>query len=383
MRIKNILITVGLSSFIISGLSYIFCILLKGWWVSKLYLAAAYYLICLLCLYFSIIGISFIVPRIFNVAIYCVQKSFGFFSLFLVFTAIYLASKSAENMFEELYQKFSQFVEIPRGLDPSSTIEPIVQGHQPLYVPAIEDISEDAIIIIHGAQQSPRRMSNIYSSPAIKKMDRYLPLLLFHRRSTELMDKIDYHQMSRQLLEDVLFVSKQHNGNVFCFGHSLAGSLLCYLSLRGELPENVKLILYAPAIQTEIGYLKYSLAWFTSYFNKYVIHPEIFSKRVFKFGYNFAEFLTSKKLLLVLFRSSRVLKQMLSSNEMQNDFVCIISENDKRTPSAPVISLLKNQKRLKDIILLNQGGHSPHLDDQHSAIICEALLKAIRTLKNK
>lgn len=355
--------------------------------IIKIYFSLLCYMLLLLSCCAALILLFFVVPKIYRFFVKLAHRRPGTFSLMLAFLSVYIASKAAESMCETLYHKFAAPLEsIPRGLNPSSINELVVRGNHPLCIPG-EDSGEldDAMIIVHGAQQSPRRMRKIYSYPPFsKRFDLYVPLLLYHRRTLEMMNEINYHEMSRQLLEDIQHVAKNTKGNIYCIGHSMGAGLLCYLSLRGELPARTKLVLYAPAIQTQIGPIMEVIAWMTSFFNKYRVLPDVFGTRGFKSGHNFPEFITTQKLITVLCNSSKILTKMLCEKQMQNEFVCILCKKDPRILSLKVAELLKTQNRLTGMIWL-KALHSPHLDVEGDGArnICKAIETAIEALDKK
>lgn len=302
-------------------------------------------------------------------------------SIVLVISFFVISSKIAEKTCEELWSKFVTLTEIPRGFDPSSKRERVIQGNAPITIPSGNESTTEAIIIIHGAMQSPRRMAKIYNCEKFQQWDCYLPLLMYHRRDLHVMNKINYYEMAQQLLQDILYVAKQYN-KVYCIGHSLGANLLCYLSLQKKLPDKVKLILYAPAIQTTITGLDYILSTHSTLLNKYIVSPGFFNKKALKAGNHFAEHVTPKRIICLIYESTEMLRKMFEAGqEISNDFVSIIILDDARVPAKRVIKLLSKQKHAIKNVMLNGLGHSPHLYDKTDDIICTEVLKAIQLLK--
>ncbi len=153
-----------------------------------------------------------------------------------------LLDSQAEHAVEQLYVRDQQGV---------------IEGLQPI---VLANRSKRALVLLHGFLDSPAVYSDIVDN--IKNrlhVDIYVPLLPFHARNLEAASQFDNQEIINYVKQYINDLSKKYQ-TLTIVGLSYGGLILVDLIRTNELPKNVNLILYAPAVfittNTLVGRLK-------------------------------------------------------------------------------------------------------------------------------
>lgn len=327
-----------------------------------LFLCILSFSLCLLA-GISMVGYNFLRQRnmIYLASLHIILFSF---LLFLV------ADKIQENIIANLYESTLYLEWANVGLDPSSNKEMIAHGEIPKYSPMREDRpTDEAIVIVHGAAGGPREMRRMHEYYKKKgDMDIYLPILKYHRRSLKTMSKVNYMEMIGQFKKDIEYVSSRHQ-KVYLILHSLSSDLGVYLSLKGALPENVYLLLYAPAISNNISWFMRSVCEYTQYINKYVIVPPDYSIIMSGQRFFIIHYVVPRNMAILLYDASiEITKMIKNGGKLHNKFAVLLLKGDSKIPYKEVQQLISNDSNAIECKVLDGLGHAPHhfpvTDDQ-------------------
>jgi esterase/lipase len=108
--------------------------------------------------------------------------------------------------------------------------------------------NENAVIIIHGFMDSPWDFTDLIDT--LQKdvtVDIYAPLLPFHGKNLETASAFNPSEIKNSLENYLKTIASKYK-SVTALGHSFGGTILINLAASNKLPQNIHLILYAPAI---------------------------------------------------------------------------------------------------------------------------------------
>jgi len=131
---------------------------------------------------------------------------------------------------------------------------------------------DQAVVLIHGFLDSPEVYDEYMTRlKRLDQLDVYVPLLPFHGRDLQAAAHFSNTVISDFLADYIDKIAAAHK-TVTVVGHSYGGAQLIFLDQEGRLPENVRIVLYAPAAyiisNTTLGKLKvYAYSLFRNYCN--------------------------------------------------------------------------------------------------------------------
>lgn len=152
------------------------------------------------------------------------------FSIFLFWLSGTLLDGEAKRVVNQLY---------PRNEDHILTkMQPVayVNGHS------------KALVLIHGFQSSPAVWAELIQDINPKlHADIYAPLLPFHGNNLETLSQLDMSVLEKQLKQSISELAKKYQ-SLTVVGFSLSGAVISELLRKNELPKNVQIVLYNPAL---------------------------------------------------------------------------------------------------------------------------------------
>jgi esterase/lipase len=160
-----------------------------------------------------------------------------FFVLFFVLFALVFLCLSGKMLDKEAERVVSQLY--PRDKNG------IVEGLQPI---TKTQGYPNALILFHVFQSNPTAWSDlIHDIEGRVHADIYAPLLPFHGKNLETLVDLDTDVLKKYILSTIKILSQKYK-SVTVVGFSLSGALLADLAAHKDLPKNVNIILYNPAI---------------------------------------------------------------------------------------------------------------------------------------
>ena len=242
-----------------------------------------------------------------------------------------------------------------------------------------------AVVLIHGFLESSEAYDDYLKKlKDLDQLDVYVPLLPFHARDLQTAADFSTQKISDFLADYIAKVASTHK-MVTLVGVSFGGAQLMILDKEGRLPDNTKLVLYAPAVyilsNTPVGKLEvYAYSLFRNYCNYRLLgcgYP------AFGSGDDAArDFLIHEKNLR--YTVMPAVKQLFAQDdhirdhlaEINHPFQLIIAKDDNRV-SYPIQNKICQQNSFCTSLIYESGKHvihaGRHKDDMLKKIVEIAL----------
>ena len=273
-----------------------------------------------------------------------------------------------KNQIGYLYLRLNNFSLYHIGFANTSPKRYLLKNHQPFVwinktkvkVSCEEDYtrsSTNCIYLLHGASGTPRSVDSIFNHlVSYNKYDIYVGLLGKHATHPFQLNSCTPDLILNKCLEDIQVLL--HNGydKVYLIGHSSAALAMLALSLDDKLiPNNrIQMILICPYVCSLIRYP--SIDWLG---DLGILFPKLYPIPIkAMMCYIHEPWLSIKPPAFIhcLYQlSNRVTNRLIMRSRIQNEYYCILSDNDCHIPCELAMTLFdKNRVRV-----INDAFHEP------------------------
>jgi esterase/lipase len=226
----------------------------------------------------------------------------------------------------------------------------------------------NALILFHGFLDSPHVFQEVIEQfEKTKKFDIYAPLLPYHARDLETAASLRNKDVVDEVQQRILQLAKLYPC-VTVVGHSYSGDILLQLAYEKKLPQNIYIVLYAPALyitsNTPTNHIRNHIYGLWRNYCNY----EMFGCEV---SPNSGDELSQLKLYSEKNLKYRVVsavhelfkldnKQRKHLKQLDVNFSIIMAKNDNRVAYQEIAKECELNKKYCHLIAFNDGKHMLH-----------------------
>jgi esterase/lipase len=283
------------------------------------------------------------------------KKSIVLFCILFLFSFIYFVGfvldLEAERVVHQLYAR---------------DVKGIIIGNQSIEK---KDLNQkNALVLFHGFLDSPHVYHEVIEQlEKSKQFDIYAPLLPYHARNLESAARLKNTDIADEIERKILQLSK-HYSCVTVVGHSYSANILIQLAYEKKLPQNINLVLYAPALyiqnNTPINHIRNHIyGLWRNYCNYELLGCEVSPNSGDK--YSQLKLYSEKNLKYRVVTAVHELFEL--DNQQRNhlkqldlNFSVIIAKNDNRVTYYKIANECKLNQKHCQLIAFEDGKHSLH-----------------------